>query len=216
MMSSSIRLVGVFLTALVCLALLLAPCSLALEHGAAAPKAAQHAEADGKPNPLAFDPDLAVWTAVIFLLLFFILHKFAWPQIAAALDARERSIADNIAAAAAKNEEARQLLAEHETKLAAVAGEVRGLLEEARRDAETTKSRIVAEARKAADDERNRALREIDKAKDGAIQQLAVASANVAIDLAKKVVREKLTADEQATLVRNAMDRLAVAVPSKN
>ena len=87
----------------------------------------------------------------MFLLLFAILSKFAWPQIAAAIDERERKIADDIAAAAEKHEEAKRLLAEHEAKLAAAAGEVRALLDEARRDAEHTKNSIVAEARKAAE-----------------------------------------------------------------
>src|SRR5437870_13521471 len=55
------------------------------------------------PNPLAVDPDLAIWTAVVFLLLLLVLGKFAWPQITEALEERERKIADNIAAAAARH-----------------------------------------------------------------------------------------------------------------
>ena len=114
------------------------------------------------------------------------LSIFAWPQIAAALDERERKITDNIAAAEARLEDAKRLLAEHEAKLAAAAGEVRALLEEARRDAEHTRRSIEAEGHKAAKDELDRAVREIDRARDAAIQDLAVASANVAIDLARK------------------------------
>ena len=68
------------------------------------PAAASKLRARGqKPNPLAFDPDLAVFSAVVFLLLYWLLGKFAWPTIAAALDERERKIADNIAAAAARH-----------------------------------------------------------------------------------------------------------------
>ena len=43
-----------------------------------------------------FDPDLAVFSAIVFLLLLAVLGKFAWPTITAALDERERKIADNI------------------------------------------------------------------------------------------------------------------------
>jgi F-type H+-transporting ATPase subunit b len=186
---------------------------------AEAHEAAQHAveeEAHGAgPNPLAVDPDLAIWTGVVFLLLFFILSWFAWPQIAAAVDERERRIADNINAAAERHEDAKRLLAQHEAKLAAAAGEVRALLEEARRDAEHTKASIVADARKAAEEEKARAVRDIERAKDGAIQELAVASANVAIDLAGKVIRDKLTAEQNNQLIRDAMTKLGAA-PSKN
>src|SRR5260221_4329999 len=148
---------------------------------AEAPTAAEH---ESGPKPLTFDPDLAIFTAVIFLLLMGILGYFAWPTIAAALDERERKIADNIAAAEAKHEEAKRLLAEHEAKLAATAGEIRAMLEEARRDAEGAKGQIVAEAKQAAQEEAHRAKRDIDQAKNAAMQELATSSANMAVDLA--------------------------------
>ena len=106
----------------------------------------------GDPNPLAVDVDLAICTAIVFFVLLGVLGKFAWPAIVAALDEREQKIANNIAAAEAKHEEAKALLAAHEAKLAAAADEVRELLEEARRDAEHTKSQIIDEAKKAAED----------------------------------------------------------------
>ena len=174
---------------------------------------AAHADS---PNPMEVDLDLAVWTGVVFVLMFLVLRAFAWPQIKTALEERERRIAETIAAAEALQEKARLSFEEHESRLAMTAGEVRELLEEARRDAEHTKSRIVAEARQAAEEERGRSLREIERAKDGAIQELAVASANVAIDLARKVVREQLTPDQQASIVRDALGRLAATTPSEN
>jgi F-type H+-transporting ATPase subunit b len=179
-------------------------------------EAAQLHEEAASPNPLVFDPDLAVYSAVVFLILLGVLGKCAWPTISAALDERERKIADNISSAAAKHEEAKRLLAEHEARLAAAAGEVRELLEEARRDADAAKGRIVAEARKAADQERDRAVREIEAAKGSAMQELAVTSAHLAIDLARKVVGQELTANRQAELVRDALGKLATAKPSEN
>ena len=167
-------------------------------------------------NPMAADPDLAVFSFVIFLLLVAVLGKFAWPSITAALDERERKIADNIAAAAARHEDAKRLLAEHEAKLAAAAGEVREMLEEARRDADHTRKSIEAKGHQAAQDELARALREIERAKDGALQEMAEKSVNVAIDLAGKMIRAKLTSDEQSQIVRDALSKLSAATPSKN
>ncbi len=177
---------------------------------------AAETEAAGDPNPLAFRTDLALWTFFVFLILFGLLSYFAWPQLATALDERERRITDNIAAAEAQNAEAKRLFAEHEAKLAAAAGEVRALLEEARRDADHTRRSIEADGHKAAQDELARALREIQRARDAAVQDLAVSSANVAIDLARKVVREQLTPDQQSQIVRDALAKLTTATPSKN
>ena len=174
------------------------------------------AEASGDPNPLAVDLDLAWWTLAVFCLLFFVLAKFAWPVISTALVEREKRIEDNIAGAEAKHEDAKRLLAEHEAKLAGTADEVRALLEEARRDAEHTKNHILDDAKKAADAERERAVRDIERAADHAMKGLAETSANLAVDLAEKVVRQSITPEQQAGLVREALDKLGVTNPSEN
>jgi F-type H+-transporting ATPase subunit b len=177
---------------------------------------AEESEASGDPNPLAFRTDLAIWTLVVFVVLFGLLSYFAWPQIAAALDERERKIAENIAAAEAQLADAKRVLADHEARLAAAAGEVRALLEEARRDAEHTKSSIIAEARKAAEGEKERAILEIDRAKDGALHELAVHAANTAIDLAKTVTARELSTERNNELIRDAMAKLPRRQPSTN
>ena len=185
----------------------------------AAREAAEEAmaeESGGGPNPLAVDPDLAIWTGVVFVLLFLVLRTFAWPQITAALTEREKKIADNIAAAEALNADARRLLAEHEAKLAAAAGEVREMLEEARRDADVTRKRIESEGHKAAKEELDRAVREIGRARDAAVQELAVTSANVAIDLARGVVKQEISAERQKQVVQEAISKLSAATPSTN
>jgi F-type H+-transporting ATPase subunit b len=205
------------LLAALLLSLLVGRAPLALAQAEGGPHAeSATAEHESGPMPLTFDPDLAVYTAIIFLLLVAILSYFAWPTIAAALDERERHIADNIAAAEAKHEAAKRLLAEHEAKLNAAASEVRALMDEARRDGETAKAKILTEAKQAAQDEANRAKREIELAKNAAVQELAVTSANLAVDLAGKAVGEKLTADHQARIVQDALGKLAVAAPSNN
>jgi F-type H+-transporting ATPase subunit b len=170
---------------------------------------ALHEESESAgPNPLAFRTDLAIWTFVVFVVLFGFLSYFAWPQIAAALDERERKITDNVAAAAAKLEEAKKVLADHEAKLAAAAGDVRAMLDEARRDAEHTRKRIEAEGKQAANDELARAVREINRARDAAVQDLAVTSANVAVDLARGVVRQEISTERQNQIVRDAIGEL--------
>lgn len=220
-MRISLRVVGWFATVVIAASLWSGSAraqGVQADAHAAAEAAAIEEEGSGNPNPLAVDPDLAIWTLVVFALLFAILAKFAWPQIAAAVDERDRKIAANIAAAAAQNEEARRLLAEHQAKLAAAAGEVRALLEEARRDADVTRKRIEEDGRKAATEEIARASREIERAKDGALQELAIRSAKLAIELGERVVREQLqiSPEHQARIVRDALDNLSAAATNRN
>ena len=180
------------------------------------PALAWGAEGGGAPDPLVVDVDLAVWTFVVFMVTLAILWKFAWGPIAAGLDRREKGIADNIAAAEEAAREAQRLTAQYEGKLAAAADEVRQLLDEARRDAEHTKQSILEEARDAAGRERDRTLREIESAKQGALKELADTSADLAVELAGKIVKAKLSAEEHSQLVRDAVSQLAVSNPSKN
>ncbi len=156
-------------------------------------------------DPAELKGDLAIWSFAVFLILMLLLTKFAWKPIMEGLDKRERGIAESIAATQRANDEAKSMLASYERRLAEAADEVRGMLEEARRDAEATKQTIVAEARKAADDEQARAKREIGLATDDALSRIAERAGELAVDVAGKFIRQKLTADDQQQLIRDSV-----------
>lgn len=166
-------------------------------------------------SPAWFQTDLAVWTLAVFVLLMLLLTKFAWKPIMDGLEKRERGIADTIAAAHRANEEAKGMLASYERRLAEASDEVRGMLEEARRDAEATKQAIVTEARKAADEEQARAKREIGLARDEALSTIAERAGELAVDVAGKFLRDKLSADDQSRLVRDSVASIR-STPSIN
>jgi F-type H+-transporting ATPase subunit b len=178
------------------------------DHGAHADLG--HGDAsDNLDSPADFRSDLAIYTFVVFLLLLAILGALAWPKISTALLEREKRIEANIAAAEAKHEEAKRLLAEHEARLASAAAEVKALLDEARRDAEGTKADIIAEAQKAAKAERDRAVRDIEIAADHALKNMAETTANLAVDMAAKVMRETINPAKQQELVRATLAQLS-------
>ncbi|MFM8633957.1 MAG: F0F1 ATP synthase subunit B [Planctomycetia bacterium] len=166
-------------------------------------------------SPAWFQTDLAVWSFAVFLVLLALLTKFAWRPIMQGLEKREEGIARQIAETKAANEEAKRMLASYERRLAEASEEVRGMLEEARRDAESTKQSIVAEARKAAEDERTRATHEIKLAKDDALSQIAEKAGHLAVEVAGKFLREKLGTDDQSRLVRDSIASLS-SRPSVN
>ncbi len=180
------------------------------EHGADAH--GEGAAHGASANPLTVDPDLAIVTAIVFLVLMLILWKFAWGPISAALDQRERSVADNIAAAERNHESAKQLLSAHQAKLDGAADEVRRLLEMARKEAEEHKQQVFGEAQAAARSEKDRALREIGVAKQQALQELAEKSVDTAVGLASRIVKAKLNPQDHSRLIQDALDQM----PSQN
>ena len=150
--------------------------------------------------------------ALVFCLLFGVLAKFAWGPIVAALEKREKFIADQLAEAQRNNEEAKRLLADHESKLATAADEVKSMMEDARRDAEHQKTRIIAEAEEAAAAQKTRVVREIDAAKNEALKQLAQTSVDQAVGLAGRIVGQSLSKDDHGKLIQDALKQF----PSDN
>lgn len=156
-------------------------------------------------DPLSIDADLALWTFGVFLLLLLVLKKFAWGPILEGLDKREQRIADHIASAESNRAESLKLLADYETKLAKAQDEVRAIIEEGKRDAELTKQDILTTARAEAAAEMARAKREVETARDQALQELMQASANLAVDLASKIVQAKLSPADHSKLITEAL-----------
>lgn len=183
------------------------------EHGAH-DHAAHIGHPQGEVRVEEFKTDLAIWTFVVFLVLMGILWKFAWGPIVAGLEKREQRIAEHIASAERAHEDAKRMLAEYERKLASSADEVRAIIDEARRDAEHTQQEILAKARADAQLERERALREIETAKDQALKELGERSANLAVDLAGKILNAQLSAADHHRLIEEALNRFPA--PSKN
>src|ERR1051325_543363 len=99
---------------------------------------------------------LLVWTFLAFLIVFFILRKYAWPSIIGGLKQREQGIADSLATAERVRAEMAQLKNENEELLAKAREERGQLLKEARE----TKDRIISEAKEQAKVEANKIITE--------------------------------------------------------
>lgn len=173
--------------------------------GAAADPHAPAAESHGSSNPLSFDPDLALVTATILVILLVVLGKFAWGPIIEGMETRERGIADNIAAAERQNREARQLLVDYEKQLSTAGQQVRDMLDKAQKDADEKADRIVRAAEEAAAAEKDRAVAAIGAAKEMALRQIAEKSVDTAMSLARRVLHKEINAGSHTQLVNEAL-----------
>jgi F-type H+-transporting ATPase subunit b len=170
---------------------------------------ASHGESEAiSLNPLSLEwiqKDLALWTAVVFVLLLALLTKFAWKPIIEGLDKRERNVADQIADAEAANQKAKELLAGYEQKLASAQEQVRAILDQGRRDAEEVGREMLDKAKAEVQAEHQHAIKEIDDATNAAIKDLGDRSATLAVELAGKIVRTKLSASDHSRLIEEAV-----------
>ena len=139
---------------------------------------------------------LLFWTLLAFLIVLFVLRKFAWGPILGALDKRERTIADSLETAERVKREMAQLKNENE-ELMARAREERSLMLKEARD---TKDRIVAEAKEQAKVEANKiileAQQQINAQKMAALTDVKNQVGKLVVEVTEKVLRRELSGKE--------------------
>lgn len=151
---------------------------------------------------------LIVWTLLAFLIVFFILKKFAWPQIIKGLNDREANIANSIATAEKVKLEMAQLKNENEALLAKAREERAVMLKEAKE----TKDRIISEARDEAKIQAAKIMAEaqasINNQKMAALTDLKNQVGNLVIEVSEKVLRRELgnKADQETFIKQLAND----------
>ncbi len=165
------------------------------------------AETAAAAPPVQFRLDTLVFSLLIFVILVIVLARYAWHPIIDGLERREKSIARNIDDARTANEQAKATLAQYEQKMKATAEEARRIVDEARKDGDRAREKIVAEANAEAQRQRERAIAEITAAKNAAIRELAERSVDSAITLAGNLVGKELRPDDHARLIEQSLQR---------
>lgn len=141
------------------------------------------------------------WSTVSFLIVLFLLKKMAWGPIIASLKEREEGIANALNEAQRAREEMAKLHAGNEQLLKEARAERDRILKEAKEIAEKSKAEIVAKAQSEAERRTAAAILEIDNQKKAAIADLKNQAANLSIEIAEMLVKDKLTdADKQRAL----------------
>ena len=145
---------------------------------------------------------LVVWTTISFLILLFLLGKFAWKPILGAINEREISIENALMKAEAAKEEMARLTSENEALLRDARAERDIILQEARK----LKDKIVGDAKEAAQEEGakmiEKARLEINMQKALAIADVKNQVATLSLEIAEKVLRKQFEdASKQDALV---------------
>jgi len=152
---------------------------------------------------------LIIWTTLAFLIVFFILKKFAWPAITKGLKDRESSIADSLSTAERIKAEMAQMKSEHEALLVQAREERAQMLKEARE----TKEKIINESKEAAKAEGSKiiseALAAIEAQKMGAITDVKNQIGKMVIEVSEKILRRELENKEaQEAYIRGLVNEI--------
>jgi F-type H+-transporting ATPase subunit b len=136
---------------------------------------------------------LLIWTLLAFVIVFFLLRKFAWKPILSSLDQRERGIADSLETAQRVQREMVQLKSENEELMARAREERGAMLKEARE----TKDRIIAESKEQAKVEYSKIIAEAQQAiemqKMAALTEVKNQVGKLVVEVTEKVLRRELS-----------------------
>lgn len=166
------------------------------------------------PNLFTGDLGNIFWTLLTFGLVLFVLGKWAWGPVLTALQKREDFIRDSLASAKADRESAETRLREYEQRMQASREEATAIVDEGRRDAEVVKAKIEQNARAEGDAMIERAKREIEIARDTAVKEIYNLTADLATEVAGRIIGKELDPSEHDRLVTEAIDSLSQLEPS--
>lgn len=153
-----------------------------------------------------FSVGLFFWQLIIFLVLLFLLRKYAWKPILTSVINREESIKEGLESAELAKEQMRQLKEDNKALLA----EARLERDQIVKDAREAKDNMISEAKDKAKEEGAKMIEVAKSAiraeRAAAVTDLKNQVAELSIQIAEKVIKSEISSDaKQQEIISSAM-----------
>lgn len=156
---------------------------------------------NSEPNVFMFESNVMFWVVFIFIVLFVVLWKFAYPHILGYAAAREKRIQDALDDAQRQREETEKLLEQQRAELANARTEAQALIAEGKTAADKVRAELIERARAEGDALIERAKQEIAREREAAIDSVRREAVELAIAAASKLVSQKLDSASDRKIV---------------
>lgn len=160
-------------------------------------------------NPLVqLDPGLFVWTILTFLLLLFLLAKFAWKPLLKMLREREELIRSSLADAEKAKTELSRLNAEGQQIINQARAEAQEILVQGKAVASRLKEDTLKEAKDKANSILKDAQKQIQVEKEKAILEIKSEVVNLSVAVAEKLIRKNISAGDNQELIDETLKKM--------
>lgn len=160
-------------------------------------------------NPLVqLDPGLFVWTIITFMVLFFVLAKFAWKPLMKMLQEREEMIRDSLDDAEKAKAELEHLNKESEAIMTKARAEAQTILANGKAAAEKVKEDTIAKAKEQAIKIIKKTEKQIQIEKDKAIADIKQEVVNLSLSVAKKLINKNLNDADNKSLIEETLKKV--------
>jgi F-type H+-transporting ATPase subunit b len=175
------------------------------------------APAAGAADQLFVPPrlDLTIWTIVVFGALLWVLKKLAWKPMLEGLQGREARLRGALEEAQMARDDAHKLREQLQAEMLKIQDKMREMVDEARRDGQALKDRLVAEGKSEIQAESDRKRLEFQREAEQAKQALWNQTAQLATLVSAKVIGRSLSPDDHRGLVDEALSELQNTTPQK-
>lgn len=159
------------------------------------------------------DPGLFVWTILTFLVLVWLLKRFAWGPLLEALERREKLITSAVEDAQKTKAELARVKEDSERLLAEARREAGSLVSQARADAERLRGELREKAAAEAATITKNAEREIEQQTRRAIQQLRQEAVDLSLQMASKILQRNVSRQDNDALIQDFVGQLDTKPP---
>lgn len=160
-------------------------------------------------NLLTPDPGLLFWMVLSFLIVFFLLAKYGFPIIVDAINKRKEFIETSLVSAKEANERLATIKEEGEKLLAEAKTQQKEIISAAMQEKQKILLAAQDEARTSAQQIVNDAAARIAAEKEKALREVRSEVATLAIDIAEKVLSEKMSSSaEQKKAIERMIEKL--------
>tara|TARA_Y100000748_G_scaffold271803_1_gene245334 strand:+ start:2450 stop:2995 length:546 start_codon:yes stop_codon:yes gene_type:complete len=167
------------------------------------------AESGSGKNPLtAVTPGLYIWTIITFLLLFYVLAKFAWKPLLGMLEERENLIKTSLNDAETARKELEKINLESEAIITKARTDAQSILSDGKAAAEKIKDDTVAKAKEEANKIKEEAKLQIKAEKDKAISDIKKEVVDLSISVAEKLINKNISEQDNSSLIEESLKEI--------
>lgn len=160
-----------------------------------------------------FTPEISLifWMLIPFLVVFFVLAKFAWPAILKGVEERNNFIDESLQSAIKANEQLAKVKVESEALLDDARKEQAKILAEAAKTRDTIIQSAKDKANLEASELVEMARKQIQAEKEDALHSIRREVAKISVDIAEKVLRTNLENNkDQMQMIDRLMDEVNI------
>ena len=165
-------------------------------------------DSGGKNLLTQVTPGLYIWTIITFLLLFYVLAKFAWKPLLKMLEERESLIKSSLDDAEKARQELEKINSESEVIISQARSEAQSILSDGKAAAEKIKDDTIAKAKDEASKIREDAKHQIQVEKDKAITDIKKEVVDLSISVAEKLINKNISEQDNSSLIEESLKKI--------